>query len=164
MLLRGGICHFSVLWYSHEWCQPSILQPFHRDNVKPLITCSFFYTPVAETRKAENRCMRIISAVNYIQSLVYSVYFFFGIFHIDRVWKNQIKIIFVSFYHVINRNGATVAYFYSDGFFYFFYVAPSILKKILFVLHLAYTFWCEENMDHPGNMNKVILSAKHLVW
>ena len=30
-------------------------------------------------------------------------------------------------------------------------------------LHLVYTFWCEENMDHPGNMNKVILSAKYLV-
>ena len=24
-------------------------------------------------------------------------------------------------------------------------------------------FWCEENMDHPGNMNKVILSTKYLV-
>lgn len=23
--------------------------------------------------------------------------------------------------------------------------------------------WCEENMDHPGNMNKVILSTKYLV-
>lgn len=24
-------------------------------------------------------------------------------------------------------------------------------------------FWCEENMDNPGNMNKVILSTKYLV-
>lgn len=67
-----------------------IFQPFHRHDMEPLISCCFFHTPIAETRKAENRCMGIISTVDDIQCLIYPVYSFFGIFHINGVRENHI--------------------------------------------------------------------------